>query len=181
MELRTTRRSCIKVTEGVSGRGGVPGHATDFPLFSKRTATGPSCGKSIHVPHLRALRGCSLVSSKLLKSQKVGGVSRNPLRYLTYHLYVANKSNCHIPHALKVYVVGWTICRTLSLQKCLPVTSCSRDIMDQTPPTLLLHYIMLTWYYGPDSSHSSPALHHAHMILWTRLLPLFSCVQGTKS
>ena len=53
-----------KVTEGVSG------HAHDFLLFSKRTATGPSCGKSIHVPHLRALRGCSLVSNKLLKSRK---------------------------------------------------------------------------------------------------------------
>ena len=59
-----------KVTEGVSRWGGVSGHTTDFPLFSKRTATGPSCGKSIHVPHLRALRGCSLVSSKLLKSRK---------------------------------------------------------------------------------------------------------------
>ena len=51
----------VKVTEGVSG------HAADF---LQRTATGPSCGKSIHVPHLRALRGCSLVSSKLLKSRK---------------------------------------------------------------------------------------------------------------
>ena len=30
-------------------------------LFSKRTATGPSCGKSIHAPHLRALRGCVLL------------------------------------------------------------------------------------------------------------------------
>ena len=32
----------VKVTEGSSG------HAADFLLFSKRTATGPSCGKSIH-------------------------------------------------------------------------------------------------------------------------------------
>ena len=61
-----TRYTVCKVTEGVSG---VSGHAADFLLFSKRTATGPSCGKSIHVPHLRALRGCSLVS-KLLKSRK---------------------------------------------------------------------------------------------------------------
>ena len=48
----------------------VSGHAANFLLFSKRTATGPSCGKSMHVPHLRALCGCSLVSSKLLKSRK---------------------------------------------------------------------------------------------------------------
>ena len=37
-----------------------------------------SCGKSIHVPHLRALRGCSLVSSKLLKSRKSVGVWKPP-------------------------------------------------------------------------------------------------------
>ena len=50
--------------EGISGGGGGgSGHATDFLLFSKRTATGPSCGKSIQVPHLRTLCGCSLVSS----------------------------------------------------------------------------------------------------------------------
>ena len=60
--LRVSRGE-YKVTKGVSGRGGVFGHAADFLLFSKRTATGPSCGKSIQVPHLRALRGCSLVSS----------------------------------------------------------------------------------------------------------------------
>ena len=52
-----------KVMEGISGRGGVSRHATDFLLFSKRMATGPSCGKSIQVPHLRAFCGCSLVSS----------------------------------------------------------------------------------------------------------------------
>ena len=64
-----------KVTEAVSG------HATDFLLFSKRRATGPSYGKFIYMPHLRALRGCSLVSSTAAEKQKVGGVSRNPLRY----------------------------------------------------------------------------------------------------
>ena len=46
-----------KVTEGVSG------HAADFLLFKKRTATGRSCGRSTHMPHFRALRGCSLVSN----------------------------------------------------------------------------------------------------------------------
>ena len=61
-----------KVTEGVSG------HTADFLLFSKRTATGPSCGKSIHIPHLRALRGCSLVSSKLLKSRKSAACLETP-------------------------------------------------------------------------------------------------------
>ena len=60
-----SEKSVSKVTEGVSG------HATDFLLFSKGTATGPSCGKSIHIPHLCALRGCSLVSSKLLQSRKL--------------------------------------------------------------------------------------------------------------
>ena len=57
-----------KVTEGVSG------HAADFLLFSKRRATGPSYGKFIHMPHLRALRGCSLLSSKVdagIMSQRV--------------------------------------------------------------------------------------------------------------
>ena len=65
-----------KVKEAVSG------HAADFLLFSKRRATGPSYGKSIHMPHLRVLCGCSLVSSTAAEKQKVGGVSRNPLRYL---------------------------------------------------------------------------------------------------
>ena len=64
-----------EVTEGVSG------HATDFLLFSKRRATGPSYGKFIHMAHLRALRGCSLVSSAAAEKQKVSGVSGNPLRY----------------------------------------------------------------------------------------------------
>ena len=64
-----------KVTEGVSR------HAADFLLFSKR-ATGPSYGKFIHMPHLPALRGCSLVSSTAAEKKKVGGVSGNPLRYL---------------------------------------------------------------------------------------------------
>ena len=50
-------QNLVKVREGVSR------HAADFLLFSKRRATGPSCGKSIHMPHLHALRGCSLVSS----------------------------------------------------------------------------------------------------------------------
>ena len=59
----------VKVTEGVSG------HAADF---LQRTATGPSCGKSIHVPHLRALRGCSLVSSNLLKSRKLAACLETP-------------------------------------------------------------------------------------------------------
>ena len=59
----------VKVTEGVSG------HAADF---LQRTATGPSCGKSIHVPHLRALRGCSLFSSKLLKSRKSAACPEPP-------------------------------------------------------------------------------------------------------
>ena len=95
--LQTQLEHCLdhialvrKVTEGVSG-GGVSGHAPDFLLFSKRTATGPSCVKSIHVPHLRALLGCSLVSSKLIaEKKKVGGVSGkpplsgNPLCYLTF-------------------------------------------------------------------------------------------------
>ena len=53
-----------KVTEGVSG------HVADFLLFSKRRATGPSYGKSIHMPHLRALRGCSLVGSTAAESRK---------------------------------------------------------------------------------------------------------------
>ena len=66
-----------KVTEGVSG------HAADFLLFSKR-ATGPSYGKFIHMPHLRARRGCSLLSSTADEKQKVGGVSGNPLRKLRY-------------------------------------------------------------------------------------------------
>ena len=66
-----------KVTERVSG------HAADFLLFTKRRATGPSYGKSIHMPHLRALCGCSLVSSTAAEKQKVGGVSGNPLHYLT--------------------------------------------------------------------------------------------------
>ena len=57
---------------------GVSGHAANFLHFSKRTATGPSCGKSIHVPHLRALRGCSLVSSKLLKSRKSAACPETP-------------------------------------------------------------------------------------------------------
>ena len=65
-----------KVTEGVSG------HAADFLLFSKRRATGPSYGEFIHMPHLCALRGCSLVSSTAAEKQKVGGVSGNPLCYL---------------------------------------------------------------------------------------------------
>ena len=64
-----------KVTEGVFR------HATDFLLFSKRRAIGPSYGKFIYMPHLRALRGCSLVSSTAAEKQKVGGVSGNPLRY----------------------------------------------------------------------------------------------------
>ena len=59
----------------------VSGHAADFLLFSKRRATGPSYGKFIHMPHLRALRGCSLVSSTAAEKQKAGGVSWNPLRY----------------------------------------------------------------------------------------------------
>jgi len=63
---------------GVSGRGRVSGHTADFLLFSKRTATGPSCGKFIHVPHLRVLRGCSLVSSKLLKSRKSAACPETP-------------------------------------------------------------------------------------------------------
>ena len=66
---------CNLVTEAVSG------HAADFLLFSKRRATGPSYGKFIHMPHLRALRDCSLVSSTAAEKQKVGGVSGNPLRY----------------------------------------------------------------------------------------------------
>jgi len=52
----------VKVKEGVSG------HAADFLLFRKRRATGPSYGKSIHMPHLRALRG--LVSSTAMYSYK---------------------------------------------------------------------------------------------------------------
>ena len=42
-------------------------------------ATGPSYGKFIHMPHLRVLRGCSLVSSTAAEKQKVGGVSRHRL------------------------------------------------------------------------------------------------------
>ena len=57
-----------KVTEAVSG------HSANFLLFSKRRATGPSYGKFIHMPHLRALRDCSLVSTAAVE-QKVGGVS----------------------------------------------------------------------------------------------------------
>ena len=64
----------------VTGR--VSGHAADFLLFSKRRATGPSYGKFIHMPHLCALHGCSLVSSAAAEKQKVGGVSGNPLRYI---------------------------------------------------------------------------------------------------
>ena len=44
-----------KVTEGVSG------HAANFLLFRKRSATGRSCEKSTHMPHIHALRCCSLV------------------------------------------------------------------------------------------------------------------------
>ena len=60
-----------KVTErvsgqdGVSGQGGVSGHTTNFLSFWKYTATERSCSKSVHMPHLRALCGCSLVSSSL--------------------------------------------------------------------------------------------------------------------
>ena len=77
--MRSKQCIGIKVTEEVSGRGGaVSGNAADFLLFSKRTATGPSCGKSIHVPHLCAFRGCSLVSSKLLKSRKSAACPETP-------------------------------------------------------------------------------------------------------
>ena len=65
-----------KVTEAVSG------HSADFLLFSKRRATDPSYGKFIHMPHRRALRGCSLVSSTVAEKQKIGGMSGNPLRYI---------------------------------------------------------------------------------------------------
>ena len=34
------------------------------------------------MPHLRALRGCSLVSSTAAEKQKVGSVSGNPLSYI---------------------------------------------------------------------------------------------------
>ena len=34
------------------------------------------------MPHLRVLRGCSLISSAAAEKQKVGGVFGNPLRYL---------------------------------------------------------------------------------------------------
>ena len=37
----------------------------------------------VQVPHLRALRGCVLLVLLLVYSYKVGGVSGNPLRYLT--------------------------------------------------------------------------------------------------
>ena len=78
-----------KVTEGVSG------HAADFLLFSKRRATGPSYGKFIHMPHLRALRGCSLVSSAAAEKQKVGGVSGNPLRYgVTLSILIKAHRSC---------------------------------------------------------------------------------------
>ena len=70
--MRSKQCIGIKVTEEVSG------NAADFLLFSKRTATGPSCGKSIHVPHLCAFRGSSLVSSKLLKSRKSAACPETP-------------------------------------------------------------------------------------------------------
>ena len=72
---------CNLVTEGVHS-----GHAADFLLFSKRRATGPSYGKFIHMPHLRALRGCSLLSSTAAEKQKVGGVSGNLLRKLRFRI-----------------------------------------------------------------------------------------------
>ena len=58
------------------------------------TATGPSCGKSIHVPHLRALRGCSLVSSKLLKSRKSAACPETPSVTLLFQL---NASRINFP------------------------------------------------------------------------------------
>ena len=81
-----------KVTEGVSG------HPADFLLFSKRTATVPSYGKSIHVPHLRALRGRSLVSSKLLKSRKSAVCPETPSVTLLQVFYFARRAWTQTSH-----------------------------------------------------------------------------------
>ena len=58
--------------------------------FQQKKGNCPSYSKSIHMPHLCALRGCSLVSSTAAEKQKVGGVSGNTLRYLNWVILAAS-------------------------------------------------------------------------------------------
>ena len=79
--IHTRVASCLfprEVTHRSDVTEGVSGHAADFLLFSKRRATGPSYGKFIHMPHLRALRAVVLLVVLLLKSRKSAACPETP-------------------------------------------------------------------------------------------------------
>ena len=81
MRERVGSRDETKVTEGVSGRGGFWTHH-QLSAFQQLTTNKTTATESMKVGYVYGLTTTWTSCCSFAEKQNVGGVSRNPLRYL---------------------------------------------------------------------------------------------------